>query len=137
MIIFKTVFAWILLVICSIQDIRTKKIYAILPTAGGVTCLLINVFYFKCSINSVCADAGIGIVLTIYALASKEKIGLGDCIVLIMIGLACGMYITGLVMMISSIISAVYMRISNKHSMPFVPVITVVYTAIAVIILGI
>ena len=130
MLIFKSILAGILLLVCSIQDISKNKINVLLPAAGGTSCLLINVFYCGYSINTVCADACIGIALTIYALASKENIGFGDCAVFIMIGFACGLYITGMVMIISSIISAVYMRISNKHSIPFLPLVTLVYTAI-------
>lgn len=132
--IINIVIAGVVLTICMFQDIRFHRIYALLPAAGCLAGLLLNSLYDDYSIVSAICDMSVGGSLAVYSLISRGKIGLGDCIIMLMLGITLGMYNAGLIMLISSMISAVYMGIRKKHSMPFIP--AVMFTYIVTVLLN-
>lgn len=72
-----------------------------------------------------------GLILLIISIATKEKIGLGDCVTVIGLGLWTGTRVTLLSVFIgiglSSVVSIIYMAVitikglSGKKTIPFIP----------------
>lgn len=125
------------LLLCSYEDIREKKIsvYAIL--AGiGVT-LVLDVILKDISLVNVLLGGTLGILLVIVSKLTRGAFGLGDAMLLGMIGISLGAFQTLLVLfyglLITSVVSVVLLllkRVKKQTQMPFVPFILLGYLGV-------
>lgn len=100
--------ALIVLLICSVQDVRYKKIHVQIPVVAGFCG---GVMWFECGeklIADLIYGCVPGIVLILSSILSKEKIGLGDGVIVTMIGLLTEVDFTFYVVMLSFGISMCY-----------------------------
>ena len=91
----------IVLLICSVQDIRCKKIHVQIPIVAG---FFGGVMWLVCGeklIADLIYDCVPGVVLILSSILSKEKIGLGDGMIVVMIGLLTEVDFTFYVVMLS------------------------------------
>ena len=112
-----------------IQDALYMKIHKWMAYAYLISGLIISMILR--SPEKTALSAVPGLILLIISIATKEKIGLGDCVTVIGLGLWTGIEGTLLSVFIgiglSSVVSIIYMAVnkikglSGKKAIPFIP----------------
>lgn len=129
----------ILLIICSITDIKTRKINLILCLFFLLTGISIYLFVIQSSFYILCCNLMTGIFLLIIAKLTHGAIGYGDGIIFLIMSFylpdACSLAILFLSLASASLFSIILLlkKFSRKYSIPFVPFILCgysIYTAI-------
>ncbi len=127
----------IYLTVMSYTDIKTKTISLKISIIIATIFLLIQIIIFKFHVKSVLlwclCGCVVGTTLLILAFITRENIGYGDGIVVLVIGLAIGLKSTFIVCTIGFLLSAIVAcfflirKKSKKTSMPFIPFIYIGY----------
>ena len=112
-----------------IQDALYMKIQKWMAYAFVISGLIVSMI-LRSPIN-IALSAVPGLILLVISIATKEKIGLGDCVTVIGLGLWTGTEVALLSVFIgiglSSVVSIIYMAInkikglSGKKAIPFIP----------------
>lgn len=121
--------------ICAVFDIRKKEIPVILILIGIAFSFGINIWQIH-NKNITIADAGAALVVGAFMICvsfcTRERIGYGDGLILIVSGLMLGFYQCFLGLCISLLLSSVcalFLLITHKagkdSGLPFVPFLTV------------
>lgn len=74
----------------SIQDCKSQELDVTLLAGFGVLGFLARVLYMKSSMDEVLESILIGVVFIVFSSLTKEAIGYGDGVVLLILGLFCG-----------------------------------------------
>lgn len=135
------ILAFLFLLSCSIFDFKRKQIpVVIIIIFGVVSCLFV---FTEESINweSLCADITPGIILLLISYATKQEIGYGDGLVVLLLGLLLGIKLCVAIVFIGLLLSSIVSIIkivafkANKHTrIPYVPFLL---TAWGVLMIGI
>ncbi|MCR5837235.1 MAG: prepilin peptidase [Lachnospiraceae bacterium] len=121
------IIAFCFVLICTITDIRTKKIYG---EWIGVFCFtgILYCLYMEKSVQSVVYSVIPGIILLIISVISKEAIGKGDGLMVINLGIIMGPEkIIGILMIslitcaVASLVMIVAKKVSKNYEIPFAP----------------
>ncbi len=112
-----------------IQDAIYMKIQKWMAYSFVISGLMVSMIFRNPA--DIALSAVPGLILLIVSIATKEKIGLGDCVTVIGLGLWTGIRGTLLSLFIgiglSSVVSIIYMAIikikglSGKKAIPFIP----------------
>lgn len=113
------------LIICSVTDIKTKRIY-ILP------CLLMIIFGTAVNVRdewqNYIAGIGIGLLLFLFSITTKQAIGYGDALTILSLGCLIRsadifhiVFLAFVLVIICGIIGGIRKKISLKSELPFVP----------------
>ena len=112
-----------------IQDALYMKIQKWMAYAFAISGLIVSMIV-RSPVN-IALSAVPGLILLVISIATKEKIGLGDCVTVIGLGLWTGTEVALLSVFIgiglSSVVSIIYMAInkikglSGKKAIPFIP----------------
>ena len=112
-----------------IQDALYMKIQKWMAYAFVISGLIVSMI-LRSPVN-IALSAVPGLILLVISIATKEKIGLGDCVTVIGLGLWTGTEVALLSVFIgiglSSVVSIIYMAInkikglSGKKAIPFIP----------------
>ena len=125
---------WIILIymsVCTVFDIRRREIPLLLILFGIAAVLGINVWWIRAGIVTV-AEIGIallpGVFFLLTSFFTREKVGYGDGLLLIILGLLLGAYRCFLILSIGLVLSAVVSLLllllhrAGRHSqIPFAP----------------
>ncbi len=111
----------------SVYDLKTKKVpvsVVVLAGIGGIVYRL----YMGTKVIVLLAGLVPGVVLLLLAFLTKESIGIGDGMVLCVIGLLCGwketVAILGMALVFAAIIAVILLvskRVGRKTLLPFLP----------------
>ena len=111
--------------ILSLSDIRTKKLPVKILLIDGVIALLFCVIYNEPNGFYILQSIGPGGVLLLLSKITKESIGYGDGIVVMLIGLFCGTLFTvvtvGVAFFLSGIYAVFLLWKRRGDKMPFLP----------------
>ena len=120
------------LIIASVRDIVCKEV-DIREIMALITLMVVYIFMddtFK-MINSIWGLL-FGLLLIVFSKLSKQALGFGDAIVLLVLGVGFGVYRVIYIFMISLIISSVIAiiffllkKVGRKTQLPFIPYITI------------
>ena len=132
-----------LLILCSIQDLRTKKIGLwILILGGGILCAMIP-FQNSIALYDRIGGMAVGVTVILISLATGGKIGMGDGLLLCISGLGLGFWsnleLFALALFLAATVSIGLMiaRLADrKKSIPFVPFMLIGYIFIVASNLG-
>ncbi len=120
----------IFLVINSMHDIKRREI--ILSTALFMTVLgfIASLIIFKRDIYEIMAGIVPGVLLLIYAAASDGKLGIGDAVIMITVGIWQGLIRTSYILFAALFASAVFgicliMADRKQRDIPFIPFICI------------
>lgn len=94
------------MVTASVIDIRKKKIPLYLMIGLMVFAFVMHFIYERLSITEMVFGAGMGLVLIGIAILTKEKIGIGDGIIFVVVGLFMGLFGSIIILWYASIIAA-------------------------------
>lgn len=126
-----------ILLMCSYTDIREKKVSIWIIIAGVQAVLVLNIIARDITMVNALLGATIGILLIGVSKLTKNAIGTGDAMLIIMIGLAIGMFHTLLALfyalLITAVVSAILLilrKIKKDSQMPFVPFILLGYLGV-------
>lgn len=118
----------------AVDDIRTKRIKVLEVAAFAVIGVIIDLLYRPYSIISILGGVAVGVFVFILSLITKEKIGKGDALIVMVSGLYLGFMNTVVVLWLASILAALIGGIMIRchgHRMdleiPFVPFLLAAY----------
>ncbi len=127
----------VLIMVCGIQDLRSKKIYLWLLLIGAVIMGACIPFSASLLIIDRIAGLAVGIVVIVISFATRGKIGLGDGILLCITGIGLGFWsnmelfaIALFLAAVTSIILLSFRIVDRKKSIPFVPFLFIGYLII-------
>ena len=109
------------------DDLRTKQVRLMEIIIFGVIGILINVFSPSQSLPSIVGGVAVGLILVLISYLSKEKVGMGDALIVTVSGLYLGFVNTIVLLWLSSLLTAVYCIFRKKKEAPFVPFLTFAY----------
>ncbi len=125
--------AW-LLALAAYDDIRTREIRIIYILIFAIAGIVLNILTPPESISSILCGVLTGVVVLIFSILSNEKIGKGDALLLMVIGLYLGFYMTIALLWLASIMAAIFgiaiigiKKEKLRYEIPFVPFLLVAY----------
>lgn len=123
-----------LLGLAAVDDIRTKRIRVLELIAFAILGLIIDIVLRPHSFSSIAGGLLVGVAVYIFSVISKEKIGKGDALLVMVASLYLGFINVVVLLWISSIMAAVfgviYMFKNKKKAdmeIPFVPFMLLAY----------
>lgn len=125
---------YIYLIICTVSDIKTKKISLKFSLVFLFLGLFIYLFFIKADIKILLYNLLSGISVLLVSLFTKGAIGAGDAVILIIMSFympsASTLIILFFSLLIASIVSVtlIIKKYSRKYELPFAPFITLGYT---------
>ncbi len=116
------------------DDFRTRQIKLLEIIVFAVIGVLINIVNAKYSFVSIIGGVAVGAAILVFSILSKEKIGKGDALIVMVSGLYLGFMNTLVLVWLSSILAAatgvvVIRKYDNgtNRELPFVPFILLAY----------
>ena len=110
------------------DDIKTKQVRLFEILAFGILGIAIELIYKHHSLMSILGGVGVGALMLVFSIASKEKIGKGDAFIVMVSGLYLGFVDTLSLLWISSVYSLfagiiIIRKYDNSidYELPFVP----------------
>jgi prepilin signal peptidase PulO-like enzyme (type II secretory pathway) len=126
--------------LASIEDIVTRQIQVIEIVMFSMLGIVINYIYRNQSLMSILGGVGVGVAVYIFSVISKEKIGRGDALMIMVTGLYLGFTNTLVLLWLSSLLAALIGAIvirkydSNmNYEMPFIPFLLVGYLVLLLV----
>ena len=130
------VWQWILmaavLIPCTIKDIRTKRINGYICLFGILAAIFVRERILEEAGIRMMMDAVPGIIIYIVAFLTKEKIGKGDALSLIFIGMAAGietvlsaLFVSLSVTALLSGILLILKKVKRDTKLPFLPFLSI------------
>lgn len=123
--------------LCTIDDIRYRKIRASWVCLFGMVGVLLHIFFGKNSIYSMLGGAALGVIFYILSIVTKEKVGKGDALLIGVMGIFLGFAKTLEMIWLASILAGIVgcglMIIKKKeknYELPFVPFLLAGYLCI-------
>lgn len=120
--------------ITAFDDYRTKHIKLMELIIFAVIGIWFDIVYTKYTLESILGGVGVGVAMYIFSIISKEKIGKGDALLVMVTGLYLGFMNTIVLVWLSSVLAALVglvliRKYDNKadKEMPFVPFILLAY----------
>lgn len=130
----------IFLAINCATDIKSKKISLILSVVFGVFGVIMNITVGSQSGYSVCLGTLLGIFLILLSKITKEAIGMGDGLVVSVLGIFNGgtrsLSTLLYAFMVSSVISILLLsikKVSRKEKLPFIPCLLAGYLIVLIL----
>ena len=110
------------------DDIKTKQVRMLEIIVFGILGIIVNILWPVKSFESIICGLLVGIVLYLFSILTNEKIGKGDCFIIMVSGLYLGFIDVLVLIWISSLLALIYGLITIKrlkkdssYEMPFVP----------------
>lgn len=127
--------AW--LGICSWQDLKNKSISIQIIVGGFILLFIMSIYLNQVSITSRIAGGAIGMVLIGVNAFTRGQVGIGDGIIIGVIGICFGFTLNVSILLVSlflsallSIILLVFKKVDRKQTIPFVPFILIGYLGV-------
>jgi Flp pilus assembly protein protease CpaA len=128
------------LIFCSWQDIKSKKINIILIVVGFLIIFLSSIITNNISIENRAAGLSLGMCLLILNRITRNQIGVGDGLIISILGLSLGFKINAFILVYSLIFSTIFSiillvlrKVNGKTSFPFIPFILASYLGVLLI----
>ncbi|MFP3155734.1 prepilin peptidase [Lachnospiraceae bacterium ZAX-1] len=128
-----------LLVICSIEDIKKKKITCMYLLLFGIVGILLHLIYQNCTTYSLMGGLMIGLVLMALSKLTKGSIGIGDGLLLAITGIYLGVEDNMELLMTGLLFAAVWSlwlltvcKKKRKHEIAFIPCLLIAYITMIV-----
>lgn len=125
------------LMFCSWQDIKSKQVNSILILGGGIIIFLSSIITGNISIENRVAGLSLGMCLLILNRITRNQIGVGDGLVISILGLSLGFKVNAFILVYSltcstifSIFLLVICKVKGKSSFPFIPFILLSYVGV-------
>lgn len=118
----------------AVEDIKTQKLDLLKLIIFGVLAIFLEVFYIKGGVMEILGGALLGVFTLVISKITREAIGYGDGVVMIIMGICCGlgrMLLTfSLATLVMAIIAGVFMirkGVKLDLRIPFIPCLLIGY----------
>ncbi len=129
----------IMLALETVSDIRTKTVSAVRMIIFVILAGVVNIVFYYQSVWSMLGGIAIGALLFLYALATSESIGYGDCLVFVcagaFIGFSRNLQLLFFSLVMAAVAGGIYALVRKKGikaRVPFVPCILGTYVVMTV-----
>ena len=129
------------LIVIAVRDIQTRKITTAALILGGLISIAEQLLIKRMDFLMVLGGAAIGVVCIIISKVTKEGVGYGDSLVILILGIYLGFYnllivlsTTFFLLLCVSIPALCFRRMSRTYALPFLPFLTCGY--ILVLLMG-
>lgn len=124
----------VLLTVCAIEDLRTRKIPVWLPIGALVLGVILRVvegtlLSWDCALGVL-----VGILFMVLAILSRQQMGLGDGLVLTICGLCIGwerlislVFCAMLLFLVVGVMRMMCRKLKSRKQVPFIPFLWVVF----------
>lgn len=126
-----------ILMICSYFDLKEKKIPVIAVLLGIIAITVLNVIGRDISLPACLIGTVFGGLLLLISRLTKNALGMGDALLVLMIGAGMGIYQTALVLfyglLVTAVVSAILLcmkRVKRNTEIPFVPFLLIGYVGV-------
>lgn len=130
----------VMLIICAVEDIRYRRVNCIPVLLWGMLGVCFHILWHQQSIYSMLGGLLTGIVLMGISWVSREAIGLGDGLVVAVMGIFLGasrnLQVLFLAFVLSALVSLgllVMKKKNRKDSIPFIPCLLMAYLGVIVL----
>lgn len=120
--------ALLFLGVSGISDVRRKSIPVYLPILGVIIALIIEFYASDLKLKELLISLTPGIGFLIISFSTSEKLGLGDGLTIISLGLLCGVWDTLTTLIYASLSSGVvalfliaFKKKNRNYAMPYLP----------------
>ena len=124
----------------SVIDIRERKIDIRAVLAAGITSMLVGVIFYERPVIFILYGIILGGVLLIIARISRQRIGYGDAIIFMVLGMCLEPVRVIGILWVSMLMAGVYGMIKiilfNKDrnlALPFIPFVTIVFSGMFIL----
>ena len=124
----------VFLIPCAITDLKSKTIPIWWTVVFGISAMIYQIFWKKQKLEAILFSMIIGVTLLVAAKISNQRIGYGDGIIFLILGLWIGFWdgisLLFFSLILSSIISVYLIIVSRKgrdYRIPFNPFVTAAY----------
>ena len=124
----------VFLIPCTITDLKSKTIPIWWTVVFGISAMIYQIFWKKQKLEAILFSMIIGVTLLVAAKISNQRIGYGDGIIFLILGLWIGFWdgisLLFFSLILSSIISVYLIIVRRKgrdYRIPFIPFVTAGY----------
>lgn len=124
----------VFLIPCAITDLKSKTIPIWWTVVFGISAMIYQIFWKKQKLETILFSMIIGVTLLVAAKISNQRIGYGDGIIFLILGLWIGFWdgisLLFFSLILSSIISVYLIIVRRKgrdYRIPFIPFVTAAY----------
>lgn len=124
----------VFLIPCTITDLKSKTIPIWWTVVFGISAMIYQIFWKKQKLETILFSMIIGVTLLVAAKISNQRIGYGDGIIFLILGLWIGFWdgisLLFFSLILSSIISVYLIIVRRKgrdYRIPFIPFVTAAY----------
>lgn len=124
----------VFLIPCAITDLKSKTIPIWWTVVFGISAMIYQIFWKKQKLEAILFSMIIGVTLLVAAKISNQRIGYGDGIIFLILGLWIGFWdgisLLFFSLILSSIISVYFIIVRRKgrdYRIPFIPFVTAAY----------
>lgn len=124
----------VFLIPCTITDLKSKTIPIWWTVVFGISAMIYQIFWKKQKLEAILFSMIIGVTLLVAAKISNQRIGYGDGIIFLILGLWIGFWdgisLLFFSLILSSIISVYFIIVRRKgrdYRIPFIPFVTAAY----------
>ena len=124
----------VFLIPCAITDLKSKTIPIWWTVVFGISAMIYQIFWKKQKLEAILFSMIIGVTLLVAAKISNQRIGYGDGIIFLILGLWIGFWdgisLLFFSLILSSIISVYLIIVRRKgrdYRIPFIPFVTAGY----------
>lgn len=133
----KDLFVLILLILCSISDIRRRGVYTWILVAMSLLLTLYCIFYQQEEVWIVLGGIGVGLLFLFISRISREAIGYADSWLILLLGGYLGicdililLTVAFVVVGLFGLVGLAVRRLKRASSMPFIPFLTIAYLGV-------
>ena len=124
----------VFLIPCAITDLKSKTIPIWWTVVFGISAMIYQIFWKKQKLEAILFSMIIGVTLLVAAKISNQRIGYGDGIIFLILGLWIGFWdgisLLFFSLILSSIISVYFIIVRRKgrdYRIQFIPFVTAAY----------
>ena len=134
------VFVLVLLLLCSISDIRRRGVYTWVLLGMSMLLLVFRLMYCPANLWEILGGLAIGLLFLFISKLSKEAIGYADSWLILLLGGYLGFRGTMLLLPGAFVITGIFglagmalRRLKKKSRIPFIPFLTIAYMGVALL----
>lgn len=118
----------------SIEDIKKKEVSVILIAAAGIFGVVWHVYFSRITIWNLLGGIGVGVVMYVISLLSREQIGKGDALLITVTGIYLGfwgniilLWVASLFAGLGGVVAVSFFGKGRGFEIPFVPFVFAAY----------
>lgn len=116
----------------SVEDIRRRSVRIVPLILAAIAGLVLHLYFGRISVWSLLGGLGIGAGMYVVSVASKERVGKGDALLLAVTGIFLGfwdnlllLWLASFLAMAAGVVAVLVFRKNRHYELPFIPFVFV------------